>query len=105
MREKKLSIIEKFLKERHPELTLDPAGMGLVEPGQWILLATTADEKRYLVALDLCVRPRQCVVLPINDTIAYWHARNVLAQHPAARRHASDCAKELEDAQRGKKQS
>lgn len=88
--------IEKFVRERRPDLTIDTSAIGLVEPGQWIVLATDAEGRRYLVALDLKLRPRQCVVLTINDTIAYWHARNVLAHRPAALRHANECAKEFE---------
>jgi hypothetical protein len=92
---KKMPDIEKFIREKHPELDIDMSALGLIEPGKWIILATQKDiAKKYCVIVDLLVRPRQCIVFPINDTVAYWFARNVLAFHSEARRHASECAKD-----------
>jgi len=95
-RKNKIDIIIDYIKERHPDITIIKDAIGLIDKDQWILLAEHLDVKdRLLVVADMNA-PKKIIILPINDTIAYWSARYILSMHPAARRHASECEKEFE---------
>lgn len=95
-RKNKLTIVVEYVKEKHPDITIIEDAIGLVDTDQWMILAKHKDvNNRLLVIVDMKI-PRKIIILPINDTVAYWSARYVLAMNPAARRYANECAREYE---------